>query len=67
MKVLKEKINKRGKREVTVELAEGETLMAFDDNLHYRLGAQHEDVVAGHIITESAPVAWCSYTQEWVA
>lgn len=67
MKVLRERINKRGKREVVVELDADEKLMSFKDDCYYQLGGQVEDVVQGHVITESDRVYWCSVSQEWQA
>lgn len=67
MKTVRETINKRGKRVVTVELDLDETLMSFKDDRYYRLGGQVEDVVAGHVITESDHVIWCSIEQRWIA
>jgi len=67
MKVIKQKINRRGKHEVTVELDKDEKLMLFKDDRYYRLGGQVEDVVQGHVITECEGVYWCNVTQEWRA
>lgn len=67
MKVIKQKINRQGKRELTVVLDEKDYLMSFRDDGFYRLGGQVEDVVAGHVITEAEGVYWCSVTQEWRA
>jgi hypothetical protein len=67
MKVLKERINRRGRREVVIELDEGDKLMSFNEDRYYRLGGQVEDVVQGHVITASDHVIWCSIEQRWVA
>jgi len=67
MKVLKQKINQRGKHEVTVELDNDEKLISFNDECFYRLGGQVGDVVQGHVITECEGVYWCSIRQEWQA
>lgn len=67
MKVTRETVNKRGKRVVTVELDADEKLMSFKDGNYYRLGGQVEDVVHGHVITESDRVYWCSVGQRWEA
>ena len=67
MKLMTERINKRGKRVVTVELDTDEKLMSFKDDRFYRLGGQVNDIVHGHVITESDAVYWCSIGQEWVA
>lgn len=67
MKITKERINKAGKREVTVVLEDKDRLMCFRDDRHYRLGGQVEDIMQGHVITESECVYWCSIEQEWVS
>ena len=67
MKTLREKINRQGKREVTVMLDEGDHLMCFHDDRYFRLGGQVDDVVAGHVITESEHVVWCSIEQKWIS
>ena len=67
MKELKRKINRHGKHEVTVEIDSDEKLMSFKDDRYYRLGGQVEDVVQGHVITESDHVIWCSIEQRWIA
>lgn len=66
MKIIRERINKAGKREVVVVLDDRETLIGVRVNAYYRLGQPVEDVVGGHILTESREVAWCSAAQEWV-
>lgn len=67
MKITKIKINKAGKKTVTVEIDNDEKLMSFKDDCYYQLGGQVEDVVQGHVITESDRVYWCSVSQEWQA
>lgn len=67
MKIIKEKINRQGKREVTVVLEEGDHLMCFRDDLYFRLGGQVDEVMAGSVITESEHVVWCSIEQRWVS
>lgn len=67
MKILRERINKQGKREVTVVLEAEDRLMCFRNDRYYRLGGQLDEVMAGHVITESECVYWCSIQQEWVA
>lgn len=66
MKIVNEKME-GDKRLVTVELDKDEELMAFRDDAFYRLGQPLDDVVLGHIITDAAPVAWCSISQKWEA
>jgi hypothetical protein len=67
MKTLREKINRQGKREVTVVLEDEDHLMCFRDDRHYQLGGQVGDIMAGHVITESECVYWCSIEQGWMA
>jgi hypothetical protein len=67
MKVIKEKINRHGQREVTVVLDSTETLKAFDSSAFYRTGYPVEEVVQGHIIVDAEQVTWCSVGQEWVS
>lgn len=67
MKVLHSKTLKNGKRHVLVELDEGEDIKSFNENRYYRLGGQLDDVVGGHVITESEHVVWCSIEQRWTA
>lgn len=67
MKIIKEKINKDGKREVTVVLDDEDKLMCFRDDRYFRLGGQVDEVMAGHVITESEHVVWCSIEQRWTA
>ena len=68
MKTIKDEpaTHKRGRR-VTVELQPGEQLMAFRDGDYYKLGGQVDEVMKGHVITESYQVMWCSIGQEWVS
>jgi hypothetical protein len=65
MKLMTERINKRGKRVVTVELDAGEKLIGIKDGCYYRLGGQIDDIVQSHVITELEQVYWCSITQDW--
>lgn len=64
MKILSER-NVKGKRRVIVELDKGEELLALQDNVHYRLGAQIDDVVPGHALGDAVPVMWCPHEQKW--
>lgn len=65
MKITREKINRQGKREVTVVLEEKDHLMCFRDDRFYRLGGQVGDIMQGHVITESDCVYWDSIEQGW--
>jgi hypothetical protein len=67
MKVIKETTRKDGVRTITVQLAEGEQLMAFKDECHYELGEQLDMIVAGHYLNNCQRVYWCSITQGWMA
>jgi len=68
MKIIKDQIpTLKRRRRVTVELDHGEQLMAFRDDRYYRLSGQLDDVVAGHIITLSNNVNWCSIEQKWLS
>ena len=66
MKILRERINKQGKREVTVVLEAEDHLMCFRNDRYYRLGGQVDDIMQGHVITESECRYWCSIEQAWV-
>ena len=52
-------------RRITIELQDDEYLMSFRPNSYYKLGGQVDDVVRGHVITESDAVYWCSISQRW--
>jgi hypothetical protein len=57
---------KKKPRMVTVALRhEDEVLMSFRPEKYYKLGGQVDDVVQGHVITESDAVYWCSIGQRW--
>jgi hypothetical protein len=66
MKILRERINKQGKREVTVVLEDEDHLMCFREDRFYRLGGQVDDIMQGHVIIESECMYWCSIEQAWV-
>lgn len=74
MKILKEACVK-GKRRVTVELAEGENivshfagtaLVAIEPDAFYKLGEPMNDVMQGHILTNAVPTTWCPIGQKWL-
>jgi hypothetical protein len=68
MKILKlEPPTAARKQRVTVELDQGERLIAVSNYGFYRLGHPMEDVLAGHIIVDAVPVSWCSIEQKWVS
>ena len=67
MKVLRERINKQGKRVATVELDSDEHIQAIKQDAFYKTGYPQEEIVQGHIILDSVQVTWCSLGQEWVS
>lgn len=67
MKIIKEKLNRQGKQEITVVLDPGDKLMAFNDDSFYRIGGQVDEIMAGYVLTESDHVVWCSIEQKWVS
>lgn len=66
MKVIRESVTKTGKRSITVEVNDGETLLAVRAGRHYQLADPVNEVVAAHIFEGLREVTWCSATQEWV-
>lgn len=67
MNVLKSTITRAGLERITVEVPKGTRLVAVHDDRMYKLGHPIEDIVPGHIISESVPVMWCPVGQEWVS
>lgn len=67
MKILRERINKQGKREAVVVLDAGEHIQAIREDAFYKTGYPVEEVVGGHIILDSVQVTWCSASQEWMS
>lgn len=66
MKILRERINKKGMREVTVELGDNEQIMSINPDGHYMTDYPLENVIAGHIMLNSNEVDWCSLEQKWL-
>lgn len=65
MKIISEKVVK-GKRRVTVELDEGEQVLAIRRDSHYRLGYPLEDqVIHSSRIENATEVYWCDGEQNW--
>ena len=65
MKIIKEQIV-RGKRRITVELADSEQLTSFNANCYYQMGQPLEDdVLTGDMILNADPVFWCVIEQKW--
>ncbi len=67
MKTIRETTNRAGKRVVTVELGEGETLLSVKQADFYKLGYPVEDVMAGYIIKDMERVYWDSLEQKWIS
>ena len=66
MKITSERLNKAGKRIVTVEIENGEVLKAFRPESSYRLGDQIGDVIYGSAIIDSWRAHWCQIEQKWI-
>lgn len=58
--------HKPGVSRVTIEIGDGEKILAIRSNSHYELGHPLGDVVSSHIIAEAIEVQWCSVSQKWV-
>lgn len=55
-----------GRKIVTVELEDGEELLALRPGM-YRLGYPLEDmVVQSHHLADMKPVEWCVVAQKWI-
>lgn len=59
------KKHRSGSTTTWLKLEPGERALIVRDDRHYRLGGQVNDVVAGHVLTETTEVSWCSVGQEW--
>ena len=66
MKITSERINKSGKRVVTVEIESSEVLMSFRPGQFYKLGDPLNDVVYGSAIIDSWPAMWDQVEQRWI-
>lgn len=66
MKITSERLNKSGKRIVTVEIENGEVLMSFKPNQFYKLGDPLNDVVYGSAIIDSCRTEWDQLEQRWI-
>jgi hypothetical protein len=60
-------MKKTGKRRITVELDEGEEIIAVRPNAFYKLGYPFEEVVPSHVLDGAQQVTWCCIGQEWVS
>lgn len=68
MKIVRESTNNSGRRVVTVELAQGESLIAIRNNSYYRLAESLQDqVMHSDYLTGIEEVCWCSVEQKWVS
>ena len=66
MQIIKDGRNRKGQRQVTLVLDEGEILKPVNDERFYRLGGQTELIVGGHVLAEARRIYWCSIEQEWI-
>lgn len=66
MKRISEKVVK-GKRRVTVELEDGEQLVAVSETEHYRVPHPIDEIFLGYYLLNADQVSWCSVQQKWVA
>lgn len=66
MKIISDKLDKDGKRRMTVVLDTSETFKVLRSGAYYRLGQPVEDVVASYVLEEAHHVGWCSASQQWV-
>jgi hypothetical protein len=66
VKIASERINRAGKRVVTVVIESGEVLMSFRPNQFYQLGDPLNDVVYGSAILDSWPAVWDQIEQRWI-
>lgn len=66
MKITSERLTKAGKRLVTVEIENGEVLMAFRPERFYQLGYPLGDVIYGSAIIESWRTEWDQVEQKWI-
>jgi hypothetical protein len=67
MKIIKDTVNRKGKRVVTVELDQGELIRSLRPLAYYKLGYPFEEVVQTHIVEDAYEVTWCPLGQEWVS
>lgn len=66
MHIIKDGLNRKGQRQVTLTLENHETLRSFKADCFYRLGGQTDLIVGSHVIQEARRIVWCSIGQEWV-
>ncbi len=66
MHIIKDGLNRKGQRQVTLILENHETLQPFKADGFYRLGGQTDLIVGGYVIQEARRIFWCSIEQQWV-
>jgi hypothetical protein len=66
MRIIKDTLNRKGQRQVTLTLENYETLKSFKADEFYRLGGQTDLIVGGYVIQEAHRIYWCSIEQEWI-
>ena len=66
MRIIKDALNRKGQRQVTLTLENHETLKSFKADDLYRLGGQTDLIVGGYVIQEARRIYWCSIEQEWI-
>lgn len=64
MKIIKQ-VEKGGKKHVTVELSENETIVVFNRAKHYRV-PDVDEVFHGESLAGAELVNWCQISQQWV-
>jgi hypothetical protein len=52
--------------ERAVILKPGQKALVIEEDRHYRLGGQVDDIVASHVLEGASHVTWCSVAQEWL-
>lgn len=77
MKTIRQTTKPNGVVRMTIELEPGESLrtcrqdehlIIIKDNAYYKLGEPMSDeVFAGHILADAAPVYWCTLSQKWIS
>lgn len=57
----------KGKRQITVAAPKGgkfKVMLIHEDGM-FRLGGQMDDIVPGHVLTETVEVCWDHHSQKW--
>lgn len=66
MQIIKDGLNSKGQRQVTLILENHETLQSFTADGFYCLGGQTELIVGGYVIQEARRMFWSSIEQRWI-